>query len=77
MIIQSYLAFAGDSSIAELSRQLLDIDGCEVYPAENDGNVLVLVTEAADDQEQRRLEAQLEDVSGLGCLALVGGWNEQ
>lgn len=76
MIIQSYLAFARDASIAELSRQLLNIDGCEVYPAENDQNVLVLVTEAADDQEQKRLEARLEQVSGLGCLALVGGWSE-
>ena len=76
MIFKSYLAFAGDASIADLSQQLLDIDGCEVYPAENDQNVLVLVTEAADDQEQKRLEARLEEVSGLGCLALVGGWNE-
>lgn len=76
MIIQSYLAFAGDASIAELSRQLLNIDGCEVYPAENDRNVLVLVTEAADEHEQKRLEARLEEVSGLGCLALVGGWSE-
>ena len=77
MIIQSYLAFAGDASIADLSQQLLDIDGCEVFPAENERNVLVLVTEAANEDEQRRLEARLDHVSGLGCLALVGGWNEQ
>lgn len=76
MIIQSYLAFAGDSTVAELSRQLLSIEGCEVYPAENDRNVLVLVTEAEDDQQQRVLEDRLEEVSALGCLALVGGWNE-
>jgi nitrate reductase NapAB chaperone NapD len=76
MIVQSYLAFAGDASIAELGRQLLSIGGCEVYPAENNENVLVLVTEAADEQEQRQLEKQLDEVSSLGCLALVGGWNE-
>lgn len=76
MTIQSYLAFAGDANVAELSRQLLNIDGCEVYPAENYENVLVLVTETADDQEQKRLEARLDEVNGLGCLALVGGWSE-
>ena len=76
MIIQSYLAFAGDGQAAELSQRLAAIQGCDVFPAENNSNVLVLVTEAQDDTAQKELEAQLESVAGLGCLAMVGGWSE-
>jgi nitrate reductase NapAB chaperone NapD len=75
MIIHSYLAFAGDGVIARLSRELSAVDGCEVYPAENN-NVLVLVTEADDEAAQKQLEQRLETVAGLGCLAMVGGWTE-
>jgi nitrate reductase NapAB chaperone NapD len=76
MIIQSYLAFAGDRQIARLSADLAAIEGCEVFPADNDENVLVLVTEADDDTAQKQLESRLEAVAGLGCLAMVGGWTE-
>jgi nitrate reductase NapAB chaperone NapD len=75
MIIHSYLAFAGDGHIGQLSDELASIDGCEVLAAENE-NVLVLVTEAADENAQKQLEVQLEAIAGLGCLAMVGGWNE-
>jgi len=75
MIIHSYLAFAGDGVITRLSQELAAVDGCEVYPAENN-NVLVLVTEADDEAAQKQLEQRLENVAGLGCLAMVGGWTE-
>jgi nitrate reductase NapAB chaperone NapD len=75
MIIQSYLAFAGEGHIAQLSKELASIEGCDVFPADNE-NVLVLVTEAEDEGAQKQLEVQLEAVAGLGCLAMVGGWAE-
>jgi hypothetical protein len=77
MIIQSYLAFAGDGQIGPLAQQLASIAGCEVFPAEGGQNVLVLVTEAGDEAAQKELESRLDELNGLGCLALVGGWNGQ
>lgn len=77
MIIHSYLAFtAGEGTISQLAQQLQAMEGCEVYPAEDDANVVVLVTEAENQQAQQDLEKRLESIAGLGCLAMVGGWTE-
>jgi len=75
MTIQSYLVYPEPGRTAELSAALAEIPGCEVLASEN-RDLLVLVTEAPDEIAQKHLDAQLEELEGAACLAMVGGWTE-
>ena len=75
MTIQSYLVYPEPGRTAALTTALTQIPGCEVLASEN-RDLLVLVTESADETAQKSLEAQLENLDGAACLAMVGGWTE-
>ena len=75
MTISSYLVYPEPGALPLVSAELTAIAGCEVQPAEN-RDLLVLVTEANDEDGQKQLEARLDAVSGIACLAMVGGWTE-
>ena len=75
MTIQSYLVYPADGRIDDVTAALSALPGCEVLRSEN-RPVLVLVTEAPDQEGQRRLERQVESIENVACLALVSGWTE-
>ena len=76
MTIQSYLVYPEAGRGPTVAAALRALQGCsEVVPAEN-RDLLVLVTETGSGDEQKRLEASLEDLAGVACLAMVGGWTE-
>lgn len=75
MTIQSYLVYAEPGRLQGVADTLQTIAGCEVRPALNQ-DLLVLVTESSDESGQKALEQRLEQVEGITCLAMVGGWAE-
>ena len=72
MPIKSYVAHAVEGQRDELTRALAALAGCAVVPAAN-RDVVVLVTDTADDMAEARLEDALSRVPGLQCLTLVSG----
>ena len=75
MTIGSYLVYPEPGAMPAVAAELTRIAGCEVHPAEN-RELLVLVTEAENEQDHKRMEERLESVAGIACLAMVGGWTE-
>jgi nitrate reductase NapAB chaperone NapD len=76
MTIQSYLIYPEAGGGPALAENLRRTTGCsEVIPAEN-RELLVLVTETENGEEQKRLEESLQELEGVACLAMVGGWTE-
>ncbi|MCC6588678.1 MAG: chaperone NapD [Bryobacterales bacterium] len=75
MTIQSYLVYAEPGRLQSVAEALRSLSECEITPALNQ-DLLVLVTESSNDSEQKALERRLEQVEGITCLAMVGGWAE-
>ena len=71
MSIKSYLAWPKEGQLAPLAAALTDLPGCAVVAPENRDDVLILVTETADEPEETRLHARLDTLPPLQCLALV------
>jgi nitrate reductase NapAB chaperone NapD len=57
--IKSYLAYSVTGRRDALARALAALGGCEVIPASN-RDVLVLVTDTADESAERILQTTLE-----------------
>lgn len=74
MPIKSYLAHPIDGKKEELIKVLSQFKECEVLPAKNE-NILVVVTETANDTEDQKLKETLETIKSLKLLALVSGFN--
>lgn len=74
MPIKSYLAHPFDDKKEELQQAISLLEGCELIPAENQ-NVLIVVTETADEAEDKRLKETIEAIKSLKLLALVSGFN--
>jgi nitrate reductase NapAB chaperone NapD len=72
MPIKSYLTYPEPGKLSEAAAELATIPGCEVYPSTTH-DVLILVTDTADDAEEAALEAKLSQVAVIHCLALVSG----
>ena len=72
MPIKSYLAFVDPDRFVPLCDQLAAYPWADVHPAEN-RPLLVVVTDTADAEEERRAGAILESLDGIQCLALVHG----
>ncbi|MFT5195579.1 MAG: nitrate reductase NapAB chaperone NapD [Cellvibrionaceae bacterium] len=75
MIIKSYLVYPVEGKKSELEAALNLIPACEVTPATNQ-DLLILVTETADDAAEELLETQLHGISSLQALTLVSGHSE-
>ena len=76
MTIQSYLVYPETGHGPAVAESLRRLTGCsEIIPAQN-RELLVLVTETATNDDQKALEANLESLDGVACLAMVGGWAE-
>ena len=72
MPIKSYLAHAIDGQRDALARALRALEGCAVIPATN-REILVLVTDTADEPTEQALLDALAQVASLQCLTLVAG----
>ncbi|MGH7390218.1 MAG: hypothetical protein ACREM3_12290 [Candidatus Rokuibacteriota bacterium] len=72
MPIKSYLAHAGEGRRDELARALRGLEGCAIVPATN-RDVVVLVTDTADEAAEQALQHALARLPGLQCLTLVAG----
>lgn len=76
MIIKSYLAYSVQGQYTELMDELNALPGCEVIPAIN-REVLILLTESADDKAEEKLSERLQNLKFLQSLTLVSGHNER
>lgn len=74
MPIKSYLAHAMTGKKEELMKALLDLNQCEVVPAENQ-DILALVTDTANEKEEELLKEKIEAINSLKLLSLVSGFN--
>lgn len=74
MPIKSYLAHPHDGEKEDLIKALSAISQCEIIPAENK-DVLVVVTEAQDEEEDKNIKEKIEAITSLKLLALVSGFN--
>ena len=72
MPIKSYLAHAAPRQRDELTRTLRALEGCAIVPALN-RDVVVLVTDTADETAEQAIQDALARVPGLQCLTLVAG----
>lgn len=75
MIIKSYLAYPVADKYHELKQDLNALSGCEVIPATN-RELVVLVTESADEETEAELIGRIEAIATLQALTLVSGYNE-
>ena len=74
MPIKSYLAYPAPGRAEALAESLAALDGCDVFPSLNE-ELLILVTDTPDEPAEAWLEAQLQLVPDIHCLALVSGMN--
>jgi hypothetical protein len=73
--IKSYLAHAAAGRRDELTRVLRELEGCAIVPALN-RDVVVLVTDTADEAAEQALQDALARVPSLQCLTLVAGLSD-
>lgn len=74
MPIKSYLAHPHTGKKEQLIQELLNLENCEVIPAENK-DLLVVVTDTLDEIGDKKLTEQIEAIDSLKLLALVSGFN--
>lgn len=69
MPVCSYLVYPSQGSKDLLKQTLNATTGCEVVPAENN-DLLVLLTETANQEEEKELQEKLKQMKDIQCLAL-------
>lgn len=74
MPIKSYLAHPVPNKMDVLMSKLTQIDACEVIPSKNE-NLLIVVTETINEEEEQKLQEQLEAIEEMHLLSLVSGFN--
>lgn len=74
MPIKSYIAHAVEGKKQELTKALLELEQCEVVPAENK-EILALVTDTPNEIEEELLKEKIEAINSLNFLSLVSGFN--
>ncbi len=75
MPIKSYIAIAHESMKSALEAELKAFPQCELVPSENK-DVLVLVTDTANEKEDSDLLVKLHALKSLKHLNLVSAFNE-
>ena len=70
MPVTSYLAYPRPGRRDALARRLKALPQCEAIAAEN-RNLVMLVTDAPDEEAEQKLRAALEAVEELALLSLV------
>lgn len=75
MIVKSYLVYPTNGFLEQASALLSQMAQCEIIPATNE-NVIVLVTESADETADSALEAEIRALPHVQALTLVTGHKE-
>ena len=76
MPIKSYLAIPKEGQKEQLQKDISQLGDCEVTPSENK-NVLVILTETANDKEDKDLFKKLNGLENLQLLTLVSAFSNQ
>ena len=76
MPIKSYLAIPIEGRKDNLQRDIKKLLKCEVIPSENK-NVLVVLTETANEEEEKKLFKKLNSLENLQLLTLVSAFSNQ
>ncbi len=74
MHIKSYLLHYNEGKKERLIEQLQNLSNCEIIPAKNH-DVIVLVTDAEDEESDKKLHNNLLEMEGLKHLSLVSGFD--
>ncbi len=74
MPIKSYLAIPKEGQKEILQKEISQLDNCEVTSSENK-NVLVILTDAGSDKEDKELFKQLNGLENLQLLTLVSAFS--
>lgn len=74
MPIKSYLAHPHDGKKDSLIKEVSNIAGCEIFPAQNK-DVLVIVTETDNKIQEEILKEKLDAINSLKLLAMVSGFD--
>jgi nitrate reductase NapAB chaperone NapD len=72
MPVFSYLAIPAEGEKATLCAALEATEYCEIIPADNQ-DLVVLITDAPDKETDKRLQAQLKQLSCLQSLSMAYG----
>jgi nitrate reductase NapAB chaperone NapD len=72
MPVCSYIIHPKPGSLSVLTEQLNAIKGCEATPADN-RDLLILVTETADQAEERRLMEHVKQVEAIQNITQTFG----
>lgn len=72
MPIKSYIAYPLPNQKQTLSTALNSISSCEVTESENE-DLIILVTDTANNTEEEELEQKLSELPSLLSLAMVSG----
>ncbi len=72
MPVFSYLAYPKPGQGRPLADRLRSLPGCEVVPS-GGFELLILLTDTADDPSEELLQEQLENLEDLESLAMVYG----
>ena len=73
MGICSYLVFPKSGKRQALVSELAQLPGCDVLPADNHDELMVLVTETNTPDEEALLQESLKEVEDIQCMALTFG----
>lgn len=76
MPIFGYLAIPNKGALEELRTELSSLPYCEIIPAEN-RDILVLVTDAPNDSEEKKLQKHLRSVKSLQSLSMTFGHGDE
>ncbi len=75
MPVLSYLAYPVQGAKQELLNDLTALDHCEVIPAENKED-LILVTDTPDEEKEQALQNQLKQLKSLQSLGMTFGHSD-
>ncbi len=76
MPVFGYLAIPEQGALERLVEQLSALPHCEVIPADNK-EVLILVTDAPNDAEEKKLQNTLKQLDALQSLSMTFGYNDE
>jgi nitrate reductase NapAB chaperone NapD len=76
MPIFSYLAIPVEGARAALSHELKALPHCQVIPADNE-DILILVTDAPDENAERDLQEHLKNIPSLQSLSMAFGCSDE
>ncbi len=72
MPVFSYLAHPVAGATQELRKELQGLDHCQVIVADNE-EILILVTDAPDEDTEKDLQAKLKEINALQRLSMTFG----